>query len=234
MAAILSRPQCVNTIMSHTTGAPACVTKCSHLPRRIIHDIYEPPKVLRIQYNFILDKNWVMFTETKMSSFWRNFNHCLHWKLSCWQLPVQPVMKISSKWRHFRFSVDFSIIHMHVLFILIGCIYLCARFTFNQTFIRVSLLWGHNERDRVSNHQRLYCLLNRLFRRRSKITSKLRVTGLCAWNSPVTGELPAQMASNAENVSIWWRHHDASNFSPSFCSWLSKAQLKCHMEAMAS
>ena len=22
------------------------------------------------------------------------------------------------------------------------------------------------------------------------------------------GEFPAQMASNAENVSIWWRHHD--------------------------
>ena len=22
-------------------------------------------------------------------------------------------------------------------------------------------------------------------------------------------EFPAQMASNAENVSIWWRHHDA-------------------------
>ena len=43
-------------------------------------------------------------TETKMSSFWRNFNHWLHWKLSFWQLPVQPVMKISSKWRHFRFS----------------------------------------------------------------------------------------------------------------------------------
>ena len=24
---------------------------------------------------------------------------------------------------------------------------------------------------------------------------------------PVTGEFPAQMASNAENFSIWWRHH---------------------------
>ena len=40
-----------------------------------------------------------------------------------------------------------------------------------------------------------------------KKTSKLRVTGLCAENSPVTGEFPAQMASNAENVSIWCRHH---------------------------
>ena len=44
-------------------------------------------------------------TETEMSSFWWNFHHWLHWKLSKWQLPVQPVMKISSKWRHFRFSV---------------------------------------------------------------------------------------------------------------------------------
>ena len=41
-----------------------------------------------------------------------------------------------------------------------------------------------------------------------KKTSKLRVTGLCVGNSPGTGEFPAQMASNAENVSIWWRHHD--------------------------
>ena len=42
-----------------------------------------------------------------------------------------------------------------------------------------------------------------LFRRRSKETSELRVTGLCEGNSTVTGEFPAQMASNAENVSIW-------------------------------
>ena len=44
-------------------------------------------------------------------------------------------------------------------------------------------------------------------RRRSIKTSKLRVTGLCAANSPVTGEFLAQRASNAENVSIRWRHH---------------------------
>ena len=34
-----------------------------------------------------------------------------------------------------------------------------------------------------------------------------RATGLCAGNSPVTGEFPAQMASKAENVFNWWRHH---------------------------
>ena len=38
-------------------------------------------------------------------------------------------------------------------------------------------------------------------------TSKLLVTGHCAGNSPVTGKFPAQMASNAENISIWWRQY---------------------------
>ena len=75
------------------------------------------------------------------------------------------------------------------------------------SFIFQSLRWRHNGRDGVSNHQPHDCLLNRLFGRRSKKTSKLRVTGLCVGNSPVTGEFRAQMASDAENVSIWWRHH---------------------------
>ena len=74
--------------------------------------------------------------------------------------------------------------------------------------ISTSLRWRLNGHDGVSNHQPHHCLLNRLFERRSKKTSKLRVTGLCVGNSPGTGEFPAQMASNAENVSIWWRHHD--------------------------
>ena len=47
-----------------------------------------------------------------------------------------------------------------------------------------ALRWRHNDLDGVSNHQPYGCLLNRLFRRRSKKTSKLRVTGLCAGNSP--------------------------------------------------
>ena len=70
-----------------------------------------------------------------------------------------------------------------------------------------SLRWRHNELDGVSDHQPHDCLLNRLFGRRSKKNSTLRVTGLCAGYSPGTGEFPAQKASNAENVSIWWRHY---------------------------
>ena len=70
-----------------------------------------------------------------------------------------------------------------------------------------TLQWRHNERDGIPGHQPHGCLRYRLFRYRSKKTSKLRVTGLCAANSPVTGEFPAHKASNAENVSVWWRHH---------------------------
>ena len=71
----------------------------------------------------------------------------------------------------------------------------------------LTLQWRHNGHNGVSYNQPHHCLLNRLFRLRSKKTSKLHVTDLCVRNSPVTSEFPAQMASNAENVSIWWRHH---------------------------
>ena len=54
----------------------------------------------------------------------------------------------------------------------------------------IPLQWRQNERDGVSDHQPHDSLLNRLFRRRSKKTSMLRVSGLCAWNSPETGEFP--------------------------------------------
>ena len=47
-----------------------------------------------------------------------------------------------------------------------------------------TLRWRHNDHAGVSNHQPHGCLLNRLFRRKSKKTSKLRVTGHCAGNSP--------------------------------------------------
>ena len=49
---------------------------------------------------------------------------------------------------------------------------------------KLPLWWRHNDHDSVSNHQPHECLLNRLIRRRSKKTSKLRVTGLCVGNSP--------------------------------------------------
>ena len=86
--------------------------------------------------------------------------------------------------------------------------------------------WRHNEHDGVSNHQPHDCLLNHLFRSRLKKAPKFRITGLCARNSPVTGEFPTQRASNRENVSIWWRHHEfqchLSSVSMRYCQKLSR------------
>ena len=62
----------------------------------------------------------------------------------------------------------------------------CSRF-----YDRIrQLQWRHNEHKRVSNHRRLDCLFNRLFRHRSKKTPTPCVTDHCEGNPPVTGEFP--------------------------------------------
>ena len=84
----------------------------------------------------------------------------------------------------------------------------------------------------VSQITSLASVFSTVYSGKSKKTSKLRVTGLCARNSPVTGEFPAQMASNVENVSIWWRHH-VLFFSPASAMfvppgvWKGKHLLAC-------
>ena len=83
----------------------------------------------------------------------------------------------------------------------------CQRIGSSWDKTLISLQGRHNGHDGVSNHQPHHCLLNHLTWSRSKKTSKLRVTGLCAGNSRGTGEFRAQMASNAKNASIWLRNH---------------------------
>ena len=104
-----------------------------------------------------------------------------------------------------------------------------------KTDWEVSLQWRHNGRDSVSNHQHHDCLLNRLFRRRSKKTSKLRVIGLCVGNSPGTGEFSAQMASYAENVSIWWRHHVTEGQQQKLCVQCKNTEVmnKLHLKSIS-
>ena len=87
-------------------------------------------------------------------------------------------------------------------------------FPCHDIIMYITLRLCHNEHNGISTHRHLDCLLNRLFRHRSKKPSKLHVTGFCDGNSPVTGEFPAQRASNAENVSIWWCHHEDIIFFP--------------------
>ena len=89
---------------------------------------------------------------------------------------------------------------------------------FHRSSVDSPLQWGHNGRDGFSNLQPHDCLLNRLFRRRSNKTSKLRVTGLCAGNSPgpvnsphkwpVTRKMfPFDDVIMAESVPMPWPHH---------------------------
>ena len=54
-----------------------------------------------------------------------------------------------------------------------------------KLLVAETLEWRHNEGVRVPNHRRIDSLVNR------------------------PGEFPAQMASNAENDLIWWRHHES-------------------------
>ena len=129
-----------------------------------------------------------------MYNYWRChfqlFSFLLRPLYQCWKILMCATDNELINPKDFQFPAPFAPI-----------IILCC------TCTGISLRWHHNERDGVSNHQRLDGLLNHLFRRRSKKTSKLRVTDLCEGNSPVTGEFPAQRASNADNLSIWWRHH---------------------------
>ena len=61
------------------------------------------------------------------------------------------------------------------------------------------------------------------------------VTGLCAGNSPGTGEFTAQLAINAENVSIWWRHHMFDKVQPFiFCICKMKVCWRIRRMALSS
>ena len=72
--------------------------------------------------------------------------------------------------------------------------------------IEFIIQWRNNERNGVSNHQRLDRLLNRLFRRGSKNKLRLRVSSLCEGNQSDTVEFPSQRTRSAGNALMWWRH----------------------------
>ena len=87
----------------------------------------------------------------------------------------------------------------------------------NNIVVSCTLQWPHNECDGVSNHRRLDCLLDRLFRCKSKKTSKLRATGFCQgnsrWpaNSPHIGPVTRIMYPFDDVIMIISRHWDGSH-----------------------
>ena len=123
-----------------------------------------------------------------MSSFWQNFHHWVHRKLSKWQ----PLMKISSKWRHSRFIVRCAVYTMQYFHgvVVLSLLWWYFRFLFDSshqftvpiffriTFIGIGALvsmlkcqwtWWHHQMETFS-----------------------ALLAVCAGNSPVTGEFPAQ------------------------------------------
>ena len=87
---------------------------------------------------------------------------------------------------------------------------------------KFALQWHHNDHDGVSNHQPRGCLLNRLFRRRSKKTSRLRVTGLCVGNStgpvnsPHKGPVTRKMFPFDDVIMDFTFHYLSQHFSNTF------------------
>ena len=125
-----------------------------------------PRLVSHVRLHWLLHKQFIRNRRTKSSRRW------FQWLSSSLGSCPYPTTNRFLKW---FVSTCIFYAYLHV-----------ARAFWNTTHITVT----HNRRDGASNHQPHDCLLNRLFRRRSKKSSKLRVTGLCAGNSPVTSECP--------------------------------------------
>ena len=91
---------------------------------------------------------------------------------------MTPIAIITTTWHHIlckQTHVEVEILFIWQLFF---------------DLVDITLQWRHNERHCVSNQRLFDCLLNRLLRCRLMKTSRLRITGLCEWNLPVTSEFP--------------------------------------------
>ena len=133
-----------------------------------------------------------------------NIKACPWWKISN-ILPLD-IISIQFSWI-LKYLISYSVTNYQRVWVWSMLTLKTSGWLLFQNIIYSPLQWHHNELDVIWNHQHLDCLLNYLFRCRSKKISKLRVTGFCEGNSPVTSEFPAQRAINMENVSIWWHHH---------------------------
>ena len=98
----------------------------------------------------------------------------------CW-LMIESII-----WHSHRRNFTISAYDLYPWHVFKGYIFKIAAISPRCQWVNTQpLQWRQNERDDASNHQRIDCLHNRLFRRRSKKTSKLRVTGLPLWGEPV-------------------------------------------------
>ena len=109
----LSEFECAKRLKAHSQAIPVLyITLTSYWPRWHLKSpasrLFTQPFIeTQIKENIKAPRHWTeaIYNEMQMLTFWWNSHHWLHWKLSKWQLPVLPMMKISSKWWHFHFSV---------------------------------------------------------------------------------------------------------------------------------
>ena len=141
-------------------------------------------------------KTWLENRGNEWSSY-LSFHSCSFWN--------------GSVWLELAESAAGRVVLLQLLYIHDGAVGVTNLDVMLLWLSQTSLQWHHNEREGVSDHRRPDCVLNRLFRHRPRKTPKLRVTGLCEGNSPVTGEFPAQRASKAGNVSIGWLHRGGTS-----------------------
>ena len=134
-------------------------------------------------------------------------SHMFWEMLRCWIFHVWMLMYCEETTQLFVYTVYWNTIITQYMLYVHGVTMFYTTDTSGQFKLKL-----HNYSDVIigamaSQMTSLTIVYSTVYSGADQRTSKLCVTGLCAGNSPVTDEFPAQMASNAENVSIWWRHH---------------------------
>ena len=96
----------------------------------------------RTKIKFWTHKTHKTCIEIRMLSFWWNFHHWLHWKLSKWQLPVQSVLKISSKWQHFLSMECLLWVFWEKIYHILTTLFSCDRQCRLPTRITLHVIWN--------------------------------------------------------------------------------------------
>ena len=125
-----------------------------------------------------MQKNTLLWYRPRVNRVWWSLSELLSWHPISLFKPVQLISR--SSFFCWRIEVTWTLwqgISVVVPLLAVTITYSIQHAPLISVWIGGrSLQWRHNERTGVSNHRRFDCLFNRLFIRRSKKISKLRVT----------------------------------------------------------
>ena len=142
--------------------------------------------------------------------------------VTAWRRPKQARVSIIKRYRKVSWhleTVRYLYIHIYIYITVSRCreTYICIYMDLKLPYYLadvsvayVALRWRHNGRDWHLKSPASRLFTQPFIQTQIKENIKALCHWLCAGNSSGTGEFPARMASNAENVSIWWRHHGIS------------------------